>query len=160
MTPTIADIINTIKTNHEEFGITLYDEATDFDIAEFEKNKLVLPQDIKAFYKFSNGFYSKEDMFRIIPLDEVISNGCDNYIEGEYAFHIAEYMIYCDMWTLSINPKDKNVYTIYNKTNELVILTNSFAEFLERFLSGGVFKGLYDWREQIISNRKPTANNT
>ena len=57
-------------------------------------------------------------------------------------------MIYCDMWTITINPDD-NSYSIYNKTDTTIILTNSFADFLDKFLTGGVFEGLYKWREEI-----------
>jgi hypothetical protein len=42
------------------------------------------------------------------------------------------------------------LHTLINKGD--IILTNSFTEFLRRFLRGGVFEtgGLYDWRDEII----------
>jgi len=53
------------------------------------------------------------------------------------------------MWTININPADKNDYSIYNKVENVVTLTKSFPEFLHTFLNSGVFDGLYEWRENI-----------
>lgn len=153
MTPKILEILSTIDNNKVELGITLYDKATDEEIANFEESKMNLPDDFKTFYKFCNGFYSEEDMFRIIPLSEILSNGRDSYLENENSFHFAEYMIYCDMWTISVDPNNKEKYSIYNKTEDVVTLTSSFAEFLDKFLTGGVFEGLYDWRTQFESKK-------
>ena len=146
----ITDIISKIKSNNTNLGITLYDKVSFEYISHFEKTKGVyLPDDLKMFYSFSNGFETSEDMFRIIPLQEILQNKHDNYTIGQNDFHIAEYMIYCDMWTITISPNDNNEYSIYNKANSTVILTNSFANFLDKFLTGGVFDGLYKWREEI-----------
>ncbi|MGB8191157.1 MAG: SMI1/KNR4 family protein [Chitinophagaceae bacterium] len=155
MTLTITDIITKIQHNKTEFGITLYDKASSKDITDFEEVIGVkLPDDIKTFYSFCNGFESAEDSFRIIPLDEIIYNsGRDNHVVNKKDFYIAEYMVYCDMWTLSVNPQNSNGYTIYNMVENAVVLTDSFAAFLDVFLNGGVFEGLYDWRERIEANR-------
>jgi hypothetical protein len=76
MADTIADIITKIENNKDRLGITLYPKATTSDISAFENNKsLRLPGDLREFYSFSNGFESSEDMFRIIPLNEIIENG-------------------------------------------------------------------------------------
>jgi len=138
---TIQDIIETIRKNKTQLGITLYEPAHDYDIENFEQElNIKLPDDIKAFYRFCNGFESEEDMFRIIPLEEILYNK-SKYITNE--FYIAEYMVYCDMWTVSVNDTDNS----YN----ISILTNSFTEFLDRFIQGGVFEenGLYAWRDKI-----------
>jgi cell wall assembly regulator SMI1 len=148
----INDIILTLQQKHKDYGITLYPAASLGQIAYFEHTyKIILPDDIKTFYRFCDGFESAEDLFRIIPLDEIGSR-----METDF-FYIAEYLIYCDMWGLKINPSDRNDYIIFvgtDKCRELK-LTNSFTEFLERFLSGGVFEkgGLYDWHEEIWKNR-------
>ncbi len=133
--------------HQSELRITLYDKATDGEIKLFEQSKMYLPDDIKQFYKFCNRFYSNEDMFRIIPLQEIIDNGEDEYLLNKTSFHIGEYMIYCDMWTIDINPNDRNDYTIYQKIDKPIILTKSFAEFLEKFINGGVYEGLYSYAE-------------
>lgn len=88
-------------------GIKLYDRASATDIALFESTMGIrLPADIRYFYQSFNGFESNEDMFRIIPLDEIMeNNGQDINLKGEKDFHIAEYMIYSDMWTVAINEK-------------------------------------------------------
>ncbi len=153
MTPTITDIISRIKRDKADLGIMLYEGASMGDIVYFEKMMEVnFPDDIKTFYRFCNGFESNEDMFRLLPLDEMIenkNNGRNSYLVDPKDFHFAEYMIYCDMWTISINGQNGNEYFIYNKAETAVTLTNSFVEFLEVFLSGGVFKGLYEWKERI-----------
>lgn len=148
----ITDIIERIKTEKAKSGITLYAPASLSDISRFEKViGIRLPDEMVAFYCFSNGFETAEDMFRIIPLEEIIDNmkDRDSYIENLGDFHIAEYMIYCDMWTLHINPHDRNQYKIYNKANNTITLTQSFPDFLNVLLNGGVFDGLYSWREAI-----------
>lgn len=153
MKPTIHDIILHITNDHEELGITIYSGASEEEILNFENiMNCKLPEEIKIFYKFCNGFESEEDMFRIIPLDEILETGKDDYLVNPIDFHIAEYLIYCDMWTLSINPSDSSTYRIYNHGHDVVALTTSFSKFLDTFLKGGVFGGLYDWRERIKKN--------
>lgn len=157
MKPTITDIISFIRANMHVLGITLHDKATDLAIKNFEKRKTPLPDDLKTFYQFSNGFDSDEDLFRIIPLEEMAINAPDSSLNEDPDFHIAEYMIYSDMWTISINPNNPNDYIIYNKAEDYIVLTNSFAEFLSKFLKGGVFEGLYDWRAEIAKRIKDNS---
>jgi hypothetical protein len=152
MNQSINEIVEKLKRNYKELGITLYNPATLEIIAALENAKgIKLPDEIKTFYKFCNGFESEEDMFRIIPIEEIIDNIKDRetYMTNPKDLHFAEYMIYCDMWTLNINPLDNNDYKIYNMTETVVTLTTSFTEFLEVFLNKGVFEGLYNWRENI-----------
>ena len=132
----INDIILTLRTKHRDYGISLYPEATVGDIAYFEHTySIALPDEIRTFYSFCNGFESAEDLFRIIPLDELGSNMKQGF------FYIAEYLLFCDMWGIEINPYDKNDFLIFNQPEEYrtITLTNSFAEFLGRFLQRGVF---------------------
>lgn len=150
----MIEIFNRIKADKIKLGITLFAPASLSDISKFEKARNTkIPDDISAFYSFTNGFESEEDLFRIIPLEEIIDNmkDRDTYVENEGDFHIAEYMIYSDMWTLSVNPSNPNQYKIYNKADNVVVLTNSFPEFLTVFLDKGVFEGLYAWRSSIIN---------
>jgi hypothetical protein len=152
MHPKITDILARIKAEKEELGITLYAPASSTEISDFENIMgIKLPDDLVKLYSFSNGFESEEDMFRIIPLDEIIDNieQPDTYAVEQNDFHFAEYLIYSDMWTININPVDRNDYHIYNKVENVITLTNSFTEFLETFLTGGVFNGLYTWRKKI-----------
>jgi cell wall assembly regulator SMI1 len=150
----ITNIINLLKTNLDQTDITLRKGASDKLISEVEHRiEVQLPDDIKEFYKFSNGFESAEDMFNIIPLEEVIEqvkNSAPN-------LYIAEYMIYGNVWEVKINPHNNNDYKILNidEDKEEIILTNSFAEFIQHFLNGGVFEkdGLYDWKNKIKLTR-------
>jgi len=149
MSQTITDIIDRIQKQRGQLGITLYPKSSPDDIAAFEViRQLKLPDDFKTFYNFCNGFESEEDLFRIIPLNEIIESGTSSYLDGEKDFHFAEYMIYSDTWTISINNQG-STYSIYNKVGKTTVLTNSLAEFLNIFLDGGVFDGLYKWQEEI-----------
>ncbi|HEU4553655.1 MAG TPA: SMI1/KNR4 family protein [Chitinophaga sp.] len=150
---TITDIISKIAHNKAALGIMLYGSASTYDISSFEREMgITLPDDIKTFYNFCNGFESNEDLFRIIPLAEITEERNSNYLVRPGDFHIAEYMVYCDMWSITIAANDPNKYSIYNKTDSVVTLTNSFSEFLDKFLAGGVYNGLYEWRAQIENN--------
>jgi len=147
---TIQEIISLIQHNKADYGITLYPPASESQLIEFEKRlNIKLPVDIAEFYRFANGFESEEDMFRIIPLDEILRNA-DRYDDN--AFYIAEYMTYCDMWEIVIDPVNSRYsrYKIQDSSSKTV-LTNSFSDFLGHFLQGGVFEdnGLYDWKTQI-----------
>lgn len=74
----ITDIINNFKTNSTTNDITFYEKATSRQIFDFEESMgIKLPQDLKSFYMFCNGFESEEDMFRIILLEEIIENKKD-----------------------------------------------------------------------------------
>jgi len=109
---------------------------------------------MKALYRFCNGFESAEDLFRIIPLDEI----ADPLYEYEpNRFYFAEYMIYCDVWEIEINPSNPNEYWISNPGKAVRLLTQSLAEFLGRFLAKGVFGdgGLYTWHEEFDNQNKP-----
>ncbi|QEM06032.1 SMI1/KNR4 family protein [Mucilaginibacter rubeus] len=144
----ISDVINYLKSHLDETDITLYEGATDQQIAELENSAGVkLPNDVKQFYKFSNGFISDEDQFRIVPLNELLSHD-----RGQNILYIGEYLCYCDTWALIINPEN-NCYQINHPDERGFVLTNSFSEFLSRFFIGGVFEqnGLYDWRDKIKS---------
>jgi len=147
----ITDIINFLKNDLDKTDITINKGVRDQLISKVERfYDIKLPDDIKEFYKFSNGFLSEEDYFCITPLEEIIDF---SILRENKIFYIAEYLTYCDMWRLEVNPKDHNDYTIsciYRDGIE-TILTKSFAEFLTRFLKGGVFEksGLYDWHDEI-----------
>jgi len=144
---TLIDVLTFIKENTSLIGIELNNPATKSEIDFFENSRIKLPQDFKTLYNFSNGFETDEDLFRLIPLNEIIENGNDDYCIGETSFHFAEYMIYSDMWTVEINLNDIENYKVYNKADNVVYLTNSLAEFLYVFLNKGIYDGLYQWRE-------------
>lgn len=145
----LIDVLTFIKNNTTFVGIDLNKPATENEIDFFENSKIKLPQDFKTLYEFSNGFETDEDLFRLIPLNEIIDNGKDDYCISDTSFHFAEYMIYCDMWTVEIKPNDIENYKIYNKADNVVYLTNSLAEFLCVFINKGIYDGLYEWRVNI-----------
>ena len=148
-TTTLSIVLDFIKNNSKELGIYLTNGASEIDIAQFEKNITILPEDFKSLYKLSNGFETDEDIFRLIPLDEIISREKDSYLISNTSFHFTEYMIYSDMWTVDIDTENRNSYRIYNKADDTVFLTNSLAEFLITFINKGIYDGLYQWREDI-----------
>lgn len=147
----LDEVLSKIKRDKDFLGIKLYGNASETDITSFENTiGVILPPDFKSFYRFCNGFESNEDMFRMIPLNEILENRASmnrNYLVKKSDFHFAEYMIYCDMWTLTISVQSDSNYSIYNKAENVVTLTNSLSLFLDKFLTGGVFDGLYKWRE-------------
>jgi hypothetical protein len=149
----IADIITKLKERSTMYHIHLYPAATDELIEEFEnKLDIRLPNEIKTFYKFCNGFELNEDMLRVIPLEEII----DDLNIKEYRpnhFFIAEYLIYSDVWEIEINDAEYRDYDIFNvdQNGEKVVLTKSFAHFVNRLLKGSVFDdaGLYKWQQEM-----------
>ena len=152
----IEEVIAAIKAGPND--ITLYPGAEQALIEEFEKQiGFELPVDLKVFYQFCNGFESAKDLFRIVPLDEALEMRSPHMVEYHLnnQFYIAEYLIYCDSWKIEVDLLYPNHYKIYAwptiSTEPEIMLTNSFADFLSRFLVGGVFDdgGLYKWREEI-----------
>ncbi|MEO6520136.1 MAG: SMI1/KNR4 family protein [Mucilaginibacter sp.] len=144
----IPNIINYLKTHLDQTDITLNPGASQELIARFEEARnSKLPDDIRLFYEFSNGFNSKEDDFNIVPLEDLAD------ITYHEELFIAQFLIYCDAWELEIdlnNPDSYGIFVIQNDSSKIV-LTNSFAEFLQRFLNGGLYGkgGLYDWAEEL-----------
>ena len=146
----ITEAIELLKSYNGPLGLTLHSGASDDMISRVETAYgIKLPIDIKTFYRFTDGFETVEDIFNMIPIAEIIDN---KNRHSDEPFYIAEYMIYSDMWQLEINPDDCNDYKIiiaanYNK----LVLTKSLAEFIARFLKGGVFDsgGLYYWQEEV-----------
>jgi hypothetical protein len=151
----ISDIIEKLSTTLSPYDITLYAPASLHELIEFEHRlNCPLPDDLKTFYLFCNGFESAEDIFRIVPLDEITGRLADY---KHNSFNFAEYMTYCDMWRIEINPAKPNDYNISNQGDVFRLLTPSLAEFLDRFLTGGVFGkgGLYKWHEEVDLQSKP-----
>src|ERR1700729_3532622 len=98
----INDIIEKLTTTLPASDITLFPAATLRELTEFEERlKCPLPDDIKTLYLFCNGFESAEDVFRIVPLDEITGRLADY---NPNSFDFAEYISYCDMWRIEINP--------------------------------------------------------
>ncbi|MDJ0368101.1 hypothetical protein QMK33_23430 [Hymenobacter sp. H14-R3] len=87
----IEQIIARIKDGPND--ITLYPAATEPLFAAFEaKASLVLPPDFKRLYYFTNGFEAVEDLFRVVPLEELMDDWhSENRIAGQ--FYFAEYLI-------------------------------------------------------------------
>jgi hypothetical protein len=155
LTMSISDILHQLSENLSSYDITLYPPATDSDLIDFKgKLKWTLPDDMKTLYRFCNGFESAEDLFRIIPLEEITDRLSEYKLN---CFHFAEYMIYCDMWQIEINPSNANEYWISNQGKTFRLLTQSLAEFLGRFLAKGVFEdgGLYTWHDEVDIQKKP-----
>ena len=149
----ISQVIAKIKAGPND--ITLYRAATQIFIRGFEiQMNLRLPNDLKTFYQFCNGFESQEDLFRIIPLDEILSSKTDSQAHlRPNQFYFAEYLTRSDMWAIEVNATVPNSYTVFGSTRNVseMTLTHSFAEFLDFFLTGGVFgdNGLYQVEEAI-----------
>lgn len=125
----------------------------------FERQmRIVLPDDFKKLYRFSDGFESAEDAFRILSLSEIFDNRREKWRSGLPAkrFYFAEYLQYCDMWSVEMLDNEQAGYSIFCpiRNNENVVLTNSLVEFLNCFLDKGVFGegGLYDWGDAVAGD--------
>jgi len=148
----IEQIIARIEAGPND--IKLYPAATQSLLESFEdKAKLVLPLDFKALYSFSNGFESAEDLFRIIPLDELMDDWHSENRVGKQ-FYFAEYLIYSDLWGVRLGEEGKDDYSIYYPDSEQrkLFMTSSLAEFLGCFLDAGIYgeNGLYDWSHRSL----------
>jgi len=155
---TINDALELLKFYDGPFKLTLHSGANEALMNEVEYTYgITLPDDFKTLYRFTDGFEMDEDIFNMIPLKEIIGNR-----ETNKPIRIAEYMIYSDMWDLEINPDDPNDYSISadDWDNGKIILTNSLAEFIARFLKGGVFEkgGLYHWKDEIKAKTYGNTN--
>ena len=155
MKPTINDVIVHLQRHYTERDILLFEGASDEDINQLEKTlRCRLPEDIKIFYRFTDGFIGRADAFRIIPIREINERRKVAYLFQQGNFDIAEFFLYQSLWTINRDIIDEDKYTIYNHDADLVHLTDSFAEFLDVFLKGGVYNGLGEWKQQIKSLRK------
>lgn len=150
----VTDLLAALQTNLAQTDITLYPGTSAQSIRRFEQQlNRPLPDDFRAFYSCCDGFESAEDLFRVVPLDEILSHP-DNYQPGG-RFTIAEYLIYSDTWEVELlgGPDSAAYHIVYAYKGREVVLTDSLAEFLGRFLRGGVFgaDGLYAWAEQLAA---------
>jgi len=140
----MEELVRAIALKHGKEGITIYAPASENEISSFERKVgFILPLDFGKFYSVCNGFECAEDIFRMIPLEEVRS---DDY--GKSWFSFAEYMIFSDCWKMK--KKENDDYEIADGSLDEV-LGSSLHEFLEKFLQGNVFDkdGLYDWQNVV-----------
>ncbi|MCX6181957.1 MAG: SMI1/KNR4 family protein [Bacteroidetes bacterium] len=139
---TIEEIINILYAKDKQknaLGKAPYEKK----ILDFEKKlKIELPNDFKIFYSHFDGFdFKNDDMLNIVPIiDLCIVRNDESIVKIEFA----EYLIFCDIWSMTYS---KESYSI----NRDIKLTNSLAEFIERCINGGVSyeNGLYDWEDEL-----------
>jgi hypothetical protein len=147
----ITEAIQILKFYRGPLGLTLHEPANEAQISEVELVfGITLPADFKTFYRFTDGFQTEEDMFNMMPLAEIL-DGKQRYKDDPLYF--AEYMIFCDSWSLNIGELNDGEYTIIagDPEGKQISLTNSLGEFIRRFLNGGVFEigGLSAWADEI-----------
>lgn len=143
----IKILIKLIQEKHHQSGIEINPPATFSDITEFENEiGFALPSDFREFYLTCNGFGCNEDIFNMIPLQN-IRKYPQNF--GKNWFHFSEYMIYSEMWGLRRTSEGK--FEIFNDSHPDKVMTSSVNEFLQRFLAGNVFDsgGLYEWQKKL-----------
>lgn len=145
----IKRMLQPLMEKSKELGITLNPPAKEKELQRLkEVINQELPKEILDFHSYCNGIETLDYLFRILPISEIAPYKKEINITS---FDFAEYMIYSDVWT--INLKNSEEYTITNEnhsTEEMVTLTNSIIEFIDRYTRGGIFgsKGLYDWYEE------------
>jgi len=97
----IREVIAAVYQKHKDYGITLHPPASEQAIQEFERKLgFLLPADFKEFYSICNGFECTEDIFKMVALEDALLHKQDY---GENWFHFADYMNYCEMWSLRKN---------------------------------------------------------
>jgi hypothetical protein len=120
-------IVDLIKQKHQDNGIDVNPPARLSDIADFEgRIGFPLPADFKQFYLTCNGFGCNEDIFIMIPLQEIGRYPQDF---GDNWFFFSEYMHYSDMWGLRL--KTNGHYEIFNGSYPDKAMTSSLREFLQ-----------------------------
>lgn len=140
-------IVDLIKQKHQDNGIDINPPVTLSDIIEFEGQiGFSLPTDFREYYLTCNGFGCNEDIFNMVPLQDIRQYQQDF---GGNWFYFSEYMIYSDMCGLRLSSTGQ--YEIFNGSYPDKTLTTSLSEFLNRFLKGNVFEtgGLYEWHEEL-----------
>jgi hypothetical protein len=143
----MKSLVELIVAKHRNGGIDVYAPATLSDVADFERQiGFCLPTDFREFYLTCNGFGCNEDIFNMIPLQDIMQYR-QNY--GDNWFYFSEYMIYSDMWGL--RRTETGQFEIFNGSYPNENMTSSLTEFLQRFLKGNVFEagGLYAWQEEL-----------
>lgn len=105
-----------------------------------------MPNDFRAFYLTCNGIGCNEDIFNIIPLQDIRQH---QQAHGANWFYFSEYMIYSDMWGLRRSTTGQ--FEIFNGSYPDKTITTSLKEFLQRFLTGNVFDngGLNEWHNEL-----------
>lgn len=147
---TLAEAISYLESKSVEYEMTLRPAASEDLIKQVEETyNITLPEDIKQFYRLYNGFDTFDWMFNLIPMKDMIEQKIKY---NEERVPLAEYMIYSETWHLDINVDQPNKYGItIQGHNREVTLTHSLAEFIERFVNGGLMgeDGLCHWVEQL-----------
>lgn len=84
--------------------IKLNPSATTEDICKLESAVgHVLPEEIKSFYSYCNGFDTEDWIFNVLSIEQIL------YYKFELElseFYFAEYMIYTDDWRIKIENSD------------------------------------------------------
>lgn len=143
----IKELVDKIRNKHQDNGIEINTPAKISDIADFESQiGFELPYDFREFYLNCNGFRCNEDLFNIIPLQDIRLHKQDYRANW---FYFSEYMIYSDMWGLRRTAMGQ--FEIFNGSYMDKTITISLKEFLQRFLTGNVFDtgGLYEWHDEL-----------
>lgn len=143
----IKNLVDLIRDKHRDNGININPPATVYDIARFEKKiGFSLPTEFTNFYLICNGFDCNEDIFNMLPLQDILKYPQDH---GDNWFYFSEYMIYSDAWGLRYTCSGG--YEIFNGNFPDKIMTSSLTYFLQKFLKGNVFEtgGLYHWQEEL-----------
>ena len=139
------------KVEMKSLGISLHPPATIEDIAKLESAvKQKLPQEIKDFYSYCNGFETDDWLFNLLSIEQIL------YYKSELEsseFYFAEYMIYSDCWNIKLESSTNfSIITNIHGTEKQIVITDSIYEFLHIYLnSEGVFSaetGLYKWYKE------------
>lgn len=145
----IKTAIATLIDKPKEQGIILNPPATENDITVLSNTlQCEIPSDIRFFYSCCNGIIDTSDfLFQILSIRDILKNLEDLKTQS---FHFAEYMIFSDVWTITISDNEYVITNSNHGEDDTVVLTTNISEFLLRYAKGGLFEkdSLYDWYEE------------
>ncbi len=147
ITMNMKNLVDLIVDKHRDNGVDVNLPATVAEIADFEiQIGFSLPADFKEFYLTCNGFGCDEDIFNMVPLQDIRRYPQDY---GDNWFYFSEYMIYSDMWGLRRTTMGQ--FETFNGSYPDKTMTSYLSEFLQKFLIGNVFEtgGLYEWHDEL-----------
>ncbi|WP_462265147.1 SMI1/KNR4 family protein [Mucilaginibacter sp.] len=148
----LTEVIQYLKDRHIDEQIELRPGVSEELIKQVEQTyKVNLPDDIKQFYRFCNGFDTYDWMFNLIPMEDMIEQKV-KYRYNDEPIPLAEYLIYSETWHLKVSATDPiDYYITVPETQGKGVLTRSLAAFIERFLKGGLHDegGLLDWVKEL-----------
>jgi hypothetical protein len=132
---------------------------SDADLQEFETRfRLRLPLEFRRYLLTANGMWASgfdAELIHFWTLDEIAEHLSEPGVTERFPFvPFADYSIDCFVWVLPLRPSGEVADAVHTFVPPLAPLTDSFAEFVSRYVSGEdvspkewtPFEGQLHWR--------------